>query len=547
MKRAILWFLLCHGCLLLAPGLPGADQAAQSPAPLGPTAAGMREETTAADVVVWNRTLVTMRSPLGFPSVEARAKAASGRIAQVLDELDARTLVLRETQSGNLNGVMVLGGYNMLLTIVEEDLDAQSGETLDAVAQRTRQRLEQLLHDYAAQHSVPRLLRAIGEVAVGTVVFGFAWMVALHARRRVIRKYVEVTRRPGVRLQLLGYDVRPALGGVVVFLARVLVFVCILGLAYLWLAFVLSRFPYTRPWAEELEEILFDAMARLALGAVHEIPNLIALVIIYLLTRGVTRVLVSWFSAIESGRHFMQWLDPEAARATRRLVVIAIWLFALTIAFPYLPGSNSEAFKGVSVFVGLMVSLGGAGFVGQIIGGLAAVYSRAVRTGDYVAIANTEGVVKELGVLSTKLLTRNHVEVTIPNSMLMGSTIHNHSRGGVDTIAVSTAVTIGYDTPWRQVEAMLILAAARTEGLLRFPEPRVLQTALDDFYVRYELAGFAEKTSARPEVVARLHGHIQDIFNENGVQIMSPHFRNQPAAAVTVPKDKWFAPPAKPA
>jgi small-conductance mechanosensitive channel len=295
-----------------------------------------------------------------------------------------------------------------------------------------------------------------------------------------------------------------------------------------------------------LQDLFIDAASGLTQSAVQEIPNLLSVLIIFFVTRGMTRVLGGWFSTIESGRGATGLLDPEWARATRRLLVIGMWIFAATVAYPYLPGSHSEAFRGISVLIGLMVTLGGSGLVGQIIGGLAAIYSRSVRTGDHITVGEISGVVQEVGMLSTKVMTRTREQVTIPNAMLISSAIRNHSRGPTDGVAVSARVTVGYDTPWRQVEAMLKTASERTEGVLSAPEPRVLQTGLEDFYVRYELTVFAASAGRREEILSRLHGHIQDVFNENDVQIMSPNFVAQPESPVLVPKAQWHRPPTPP-
>jgi small-conductance mechanosensitive channel len=154
-------------------------------------------------------------------------------------------------------------------------------------------------------------------------------------------------------------------------------------------------------------------------------------------------------------------------------------------------------------------------------------------------VGEVEGVVKDLGMFSCKLVTRSNEEVTIPNSTLVNSAVRNLSRVNGNAALITTSVTIGYDAPWRQVQAMLLRAAAMTDGLVKEPPPRVLQTALDDFYVRYELNVCAENAYGRAETMARLHAAIQDVFNENGVQIMSPHFRAQPATPVVVPRENW--------
>ena len=218
-----------------------------------------------------------------------------------------------------------------------------------------------------------------------------------------------------------------------------------------------------------------------------------------------------------------------------------IWVFSVTIAYPYIPGSGTDAFKGVSVFVGLVVSLGSAGVVNQVMSGLVVIYSRALKPGEFVRVGDDLGTVSELGMLSTKIITRKREEITIPNAVLVGTKMVNYSRHAVgEGAVVGTTVTIGYDVPWRQVHAMLLRAAEQTAGVRKDPAPRVWQKALSDFYVEYELVVNLDKPEERVPVLSELHTHIQDAFNENGVQIMSPHYESQPGEKVFVPKSQWF-------
>jgi small-conductance mechanosensitive channel len=270
-------------------------------------------------------------------------------------------------------------------------------------------------------------------------------------------------------------------------------------------------------------------------------------VLIFFVTRFVTRLAGALFNAAESGAVAVPWLHPETVRATRRLVMVLIWIFAVIVAYPYIPGSDTAAFQGISVFVGLMVSLGATGIVNQLMSGLLVLYSRAIRVGEYVRIGEVEGVVTELGNLSTRIVTRRKEEITIPNAVLVGSTTTNYSRlAGSEGGIVSTSVTIGYDVPWRQVHAMLVLAAERTPGVKRDPRPRVLQKSLADFFVEYHLLVYTDSPEQRPAILSALHANILDAFNEFGVQIMSPHFESQPSERVVVPKNKWHDAPAPP-
>jgi small-conductance mechanosensitive channel len=277
----------------------------------------------------------------------------------------------------------------------------------------------------------------------------------------------------------------------------------------------------------------------------NTLPDLFTVALIVLITRFAIRLLGLWFHAVETGRVTARWIYPETAQPTRRLATTLLWLFGAVMAYPYLPGSQTEAFKGVSVFLGLMVTLGSSGLVNQIMSGFTITYSRALRLGDFVRIGDVEGTVTHLGVLSTKLRTLRNEDVTVPNAVVVSQTTVDFSRYG-DTAGVftPTTVTIGYDAPWRQVHAMLLEAAKRTAGIRREPAPLVLQAGLEDFYVKYMLLVCLERQDSRPIVLAAMHANIQDVFNEYGVQIMSPNYVLDPAAPKVVPKKDWFAAPA---
>ena len=202
------------------------------------------------------------------------------------------------------------------------------------------------------------------------------------------------------------------------------------------------------------------------------------------MTRLIARITSVIFSEIENGDVKVSWMQADTARATRRLVIVLIWIFAITVAYPYIPGSSTDAFKGVSVFVGLMVSLGSAGLINQVMSGLVVVYSRALQIGEYVRVGEDVGTVTEIGMLSTKILTRKREEITIPNAVMVGTKTINYSRhAGDDGGGVGTTVTIGYDAPWRLVHEMLLHAAEQTTGVRKNPPPRVWQKSLSDFYV----------------------------------------------------------------
>lgn len=496
-----------------------------------------------ATVEVWNRPIVTLRAAIGNREPFERARDIRQRIESLPHSSLGEGITVGRTKLGPIEGIVIYVGSNMMFGLVPEDLDPESSQTLEQAADNATRQIREVLQARADQRRATVLLRGILLSLLATIVLGIAlWVIS-----RIVRAQLRRNRaQDGPGFTIRNINLSPLLHS----LERGMIKLTGLGLAviasYFWLTFVLLQFPYSQPWGRRVGAYLTNLLAQLGHGAIAALPGLFAVIVIFVLTRIVARAVDTLLRSAEDGRLELEWLEPETARATRRIAKALIWIFALTVAYPYIPGSGSDAFKGVSVFVGLMVSLGSAGFVNQVMHGLVVVYSRALRTGDYVKTGEIMGIVSEVGLLSTKITTRRREEITIPNSLLTSDAVTNYSRlVGKDGAVVGTEVTIGYDAPWRQVEAMLKLAAARTPGIRQEPAPRVIQKSLADFYVEYELLFNIDRAEDRPQILSKVRAQIQDAFNEFGVQIMSPHFEEQPTGKVFVPKSEWFAAPAK--
>jgi small-conductance mechanosensitive channel len=536
-------------CFLVSSALEAGaqDQPPPSAVPAPPTQTVLSEQVPAT-LMVWNRPLAVFRVPFGSRDPKQRADAASARIESALDSLNPDQVVYVLTQLGDDRGAMILGGAEPLFGLLEGDLPQDTARSLDTAGAQAVSRLQTVLRERAEQRRWPALVRSSAEALLATVAFVAVWLASWRALQWLLARLTRAATRRIKAAAIAGIDPRPLVFSALGWLIRLAGFAVRMAAAYIWLTFVLSRFAYSRPWGQTLGGFLIDTLTRMAAAVVDHLPNLITLAVILLITRVGTAAASAWFRAVERGDLPLSWLDPLAAKAARRLAVLAIWVFAITVAYPYVPGANTEAFKGVSVFVGLMVSLGSVGIVGQILGGLFVTFNRALRPGDVVKVGNVHGVVKDLGLVSVTLTTRAQEEVTIPNSVVVADAIRNFSRVPAGAVVLSTSVTIGYDAPWRQVRAMLLLAAARTDGVLQEPAPVVFETALSDFYVEYELVAHGAAAVPRPVLMSRLHEQILDAFNEQGVQIMSPHFEGQPDKPAIVERSKWFAAPAgKPA
>ena len=323
-----------------------------------------------------------------------------------------------------------------------------------------------------------------------------------------------------------------------------LITVIVIGLA--WAESSLGLFPWTRPFAKSLFNLLVDPVRSLAAGFLDSLPDITFLVILYFVVRFVLRFVRLYFLRIDSGRITLAGFDQDWALPTYRILRVLIIAFGLVIAYPYIPGSGSEAFKGVSLLFGLVFSLGSTSFIANAIAGYSLTYRRAFRMGDIVRIGDILGKVTDMSVMATKVRTPKNEEVNVPNSIVVSSAVINYSalQAGPGLI-LHTEVGIGFDTPWRQVEALLLMAADRTTGLLKDPPPFVLQKMLGDYAVTYELNAFSTDAGRMPGTYSALHANIQDVFNEYGVQIMSPSYEADPDQPKVVPKEHWYSAPAK--
>jgi small-conductance mechanosensitive channel len=497
-------------------------------------------------VMLANRQIIILRGPIAGYTARERAAAATQRIDEALA---AEYLPAATTEEAEEGTRVLLGGRHVFL-VTRVDIDTQAGETTPIVARAAVKRLEQALAERRQQETPRYLAEAAVFAALATLLYGTLLWAIFRVNRWVGRRLTQSAATHSRKLQLLGLRVIDATQ-VLRVVRRVFTFAAwavAVVLASAWLSFVLERFPYTRPWGEQLGHRLLDIAKDTALGIVGALPGLAFAIIIFLIARAIVRTAATVFDRIERGEREVAWIDADTAKPTRRIFNFIIWAFALALAYPHLPGAETEAFKGLSVLVGLMVSLGASSVVGQAFNGFILMYTRVYRSGDYVRIGDNEGTVESLNTFVTRIRTGLGDELTLPNSSVMATSIRNYSRAAPGAACVlDVAVTIGYSAPWRQVHAMLEEAAQRTEGVSPSPPPYVRQTALADFCAEYRLVAQTpvEDPEKRAEVLSRLHGNIQDVFNEHGVQIMSPHYMTDPKEPQLVPKERWYAPPAK--
>jgi small-conductance mechanosensitive channel len=510
------------------------------------SASAAEQVSTGEAIVLHNfRPIVTFRATfLGAPPL-ARARKSENRIDQLTPSQMVQAINLTPFSYDGGRGITLTVNDNILFAVVEDDLDPQEKLTLEQAAERARKELSAALLADAAQRRPDVLLKGVGFSAVATVfAFALLWLIS-RATRLLVGRLQGVIQEEDA-----GSKLRWARHGwlLVQRVSQLLMGFLWLSVAYLWLTYVLARFPLTEPLGDRLGDFLLNLLEDIGSNFIAAMPSLTTVVVILFMTKAANDAIGNFFRAAKAGRVHAPGLHADTVSATHRLVTVLVWGLGIAIAYPFIPMSNSDAFKGLSVMLGFMFTLGSAGIVNQLMSGLVLVYARALSVGDFVEVGDNAGVVSQVGVLSTKIINMRNEEITIPNAVLVGNPIRNFSRlAGERGTLVSTKVTIGYDTPWRQVHAMLIAAAKLTPGLRSLPTPFVYQKSLADWYVEYELFAHMDQPLERVSVLSALLANIQDQFNTYGVQIMSPHFNAQPASNLVVPREHWHAAPAEPA
>lgn len=485
-----------------------------------------------ATLSVWNREIVTFRSMLSSLTPEQRRDMSLQRIQDLPRFAMYKPVVWQKSDLGDVHGAVFTIDDHLLFALLEADLDAAAGKTLAEAAEVTKARMEAVRSAILSQRN--------WKVILGGLAFSFAMTLGLAIFFWGLIKFTRLARRFFVRrtarmnhLKTRDLDLRPVLLQTMRWLVRLTLAIIGFVALFLWITGVLSQFPYTEAWGAVLGRDLIRLAEDLLKGFIEQLPGLIIVALIVFFTRESARLIDQVLQSFEKANRDDHFLTRDTARATRRIAWVLIWVVGAVIAYPYIPGSDSTAFKGVGVLVGLIVSLGSTGVVNQIVSGFVALYTGAVRTGEYAKIGDVEGLVHDIGLLSTKIQTPKNEYITVPNAVLITKEVINYSRQtGEHRTRLSVVVTIGYSTSWQQVHDLLMAAANQTPGIRKIPEPLVIQKALSDFYVEYNLTFVPVDITKKVFILSELHKRIQDAFHQAGVQIMSPHFNTQPKSAM---------------
>lgn len=521
-------------CCLLLTGALHAEEAQQVDALVA---------IDSAEVVLDGESLFKVAGSPSFPS-SARAQAVRARI---IDVARNPSVLAQDIKPVVLEGRIDLrAGPRHLVAVVDADAKLE-GLSLSDTAQLRLSQIRQAVERYRAERSSHYFVGAILKSLVIGLAACFALFMIPYALRR-LEGLLEKRYQDRVHsLKIQSFEVlraeqiwRAVRGSI-----RVLRALLVGALAYFTVAFVLAQFPSTRGLATQLLDLLLQPLFRIGSAIFEYIPELIFLIVLALIVRFALKLMNAFSRAVAVGAVPLRGFDADWAPPTYHIMRVLIILLALVIAYPYLPGSGSAAFQGLSIFAGLMLSLGASSAMASVIAGYTVTYRRAFRVGDRIEIGDLVGEVMEIRLMVTHLRTAKNEEIVVPNSLVLASHVTNYSKlAASQGLLLHTIVRIGYSTPWRQVEALLLEAAARTTGFATTRPAFVLEKSLDEFSVAYELNVCVDNAKNLLERYAALHRNILDVFNEYGVQIMVPAYEGDTEAPKIVPKEQWFTFPA---
>jgi small-conductance mechanosensitive channel len=497
-----------------------------------------------ATVEIDGDVLFRVRGTAAYPA-DVRARSIQNRIEAAAADPTVHSEDLRLVNEDT--AVAIVAGDSLLMAVHEADAKLEQ-LSISELAGANKKRIGQAIEDFRRARGPDAMRKAALSTGIATLLFAIVVVLVFRGsrwfdgwlHRRILSRIqtVGIQSFEIVRAEKIQSGLRAF-----VHVVRTLLLLAVL---FVYLDFTLAQFPWTQALSRHLLDLVTDPLAKIARGVIAQIPNLVFLLILIYVFRLILRLVRLFFQSIGNGTIQLAEFDSEWAVPTYKIVRFAIIVFGLIIAYPYIPGSHSDAFKGVSLFVGILFSLGSSSAIANIIAGYMMTYRRAFKVGDRVKIGDAIGDVIQTRLQVTHLRTLKNEEVVLPNSQILGNQVMNYSSlARKHGLILHIEAGIGYETPWRQVEAMLLMAAERTPGLLKEPPPFILYKGLGDFAVNYELNVYCDNAQAMNPLYAALSRNILDVFNEYGVQIMTPNYEGDPEQVKIVAKKDWFLAPAK--
>jgi small-conductance mechanosensitive channel len=503
-------------------------------------------------VMLDGKPLFFIRRGVSSFSAEERANTITRRIERIAQNDSIPVENLKIKQIPDDNSLYLSLDQEVILTVTEGDAKAYRS-TPEVLAQQALQKIQFAITQYRQDRKPEQLLKNI----IYTVIASFVFLIISFAVIKISGKLFPFIRRliesltPGIQIGNVEIIPSSKISFFWLRVLRIIRFFVLFLLLFNYATFVLRLFPWTRVFGESILGY-FSQSLELVLSSIGQyLPNAFIIAIIIFITYYLIRLIKPFFTAIERGSLIIPGFYTDWAKPTYNILLVIIIAIAAIVAFPYLPGFNSPAFQGISVFLGLLLSLGSTSAIANVIGGIILIYTRAFRIGDHIQIGDVIGDLIEKNFLVIRICTPTNKIITIPNSSLLSSNVINFSISSRElnrNLIIQTKITLGYDLPWRKAHKTLIEAALKTEHILKEPAPFVLQTSLDNFYISYQLNAYTNQPNLMVIIYSELHQNIQDTCNEAGIEILSPSYTSlRDGNTTTIPENylpsDYVAPP----
>jgi small-conductance mechanosensitive channel len=473
-------------------------------------------------------------------SPQYRADSISDRLLKFAKDLPRRP---ESIEVQDLEIVSEISADDFFLMAVFDKDASVEGRDRKELALEISEKMRNAIRDYREKRSLRIIAQGVFFTLLSTVIL----LILLKLQERGVQKLEAFIRAatfiPSVHIGNFEFFTADRIKHLAVLVGKIFKIMSIFVLVYFYVQLGLSFFPWTQRLAMHLLDYGLAALSTMGNALWNQMPGLVFIGVLVAISHYVLKSLKYFFGLVRDGKVIIREFDSDLADPTYKVLRLLVIAFAVVVAYPYIPGSDSPAFKGVSIFMGVLFSLGSTSAIGNVAAGLSLTYMQAFREGDVVKIGDVTGTVVQRKTMVTRVRTFKNETITLANSAVMNAHITNYSiqaqRSG---LVLHTTITIGYDVPWQQVHGLLIEAARATSNVLESPAPFVLQTALNDFYVAYQINLFTKVPEKMPRITSDLHANIQDKFNEAGVEIMSPHYAQiRDGNRITIPES--YLPP----
>ncbi len=486
-------------------------------------------------VVFDGQTLLVIQNRLGSRSIEERSQRASKIIADFADNYDLTSDSLRVTSMDEegipLSGI--IAGSNLVIFISEQDAKS-AGKTRTELANEYLQQIRSAINQYRKERSPEHLIRGVIYSIPPTIILIFAIIIVSKFFARIQRRLVVWGEGYIQAIRLGNFEIIKAnqLDNVIASLTRIIQRGIILSLLIVYFLFVFKQFPWTR----DLASIFWgDLLGVLNSGwqlFINYLPSLLTITLVIFFVSFLHNLARTFFKELENETISLPGFYAEWAWPTYRLVAFLMMILTAVVVFPLLPGFQSPAFQGISVFLGLLISLGSSSVIANIISGIVLIYTRAFRVGDCIKVREVYGEVIETTLFVTRILTTKNDVISIPNSVILSNSIENLNFAAKELkipLIVKTSIFLGYEVAWREAYQALIEAALRTEGVANSPLPYILQEKLNEFHVTYVVSVYIDltyfkgkKLNELDKISSQLNENIRDCCAEAGIRILAP-------------------------